>query len=180
MNNNLLNIEININSTKDIINDVNEIINKSRQIAYQTIDIVLLQRNWLIGKRIYEEEIKDTRQENYGLEIIKQVSSSLTKKYGKGFDKVNLYYFVRFYKTYPDIFYTVSKKSFLSWTHYRLLLKIEDSKARKWYEKEAYESRWSVRTLQRNINTQYYYRLMASQVKEPVVNEMIVNGGING
>ena len=61
MDNNLLNIKININNTKDIINDVNEIINKSRQIVYQAIDIVLLQRNWLIGKRIHEEEIKDTR-----------------------------------------------------------------------------------------------------------------------
>ena len=61
MNNNLLNLGINIHNTKDIINDVNEIINKSRQIVYQTIDIVLLQRNWLIGKRIHEEEIKDTR-----------------------------------------------------------------------------------------------------------------------
>ena len=83
MDNSLLNIKINITSTKDIINDVNEIINKSRQIVYQVIDIVLLQRNWLIGKRIYEEEIKDTRQENYGLEIIMRVSDSLTKEYGK-------------------------------------------------------------------------------------------------
>ena len=73
-------------------------------------------------------------------------------------------------------------KSFgvLSWTHYSVLLSVTDLDARKWYEKEAYESKWSVRTLQRNIDTQYYYRLMASQVKEPIINEMIVNGGTNG
>ena len=174
MDNSLLNIKININNTKNIINDVNEIINKSRKIAYQAIDIVLLQRNWLIGKRIYEEEIKDTRQENYGLEIIKVLSNSLTENYGKGFSKSNLYSFYRFYKEYQNIFQSVIGKSLniLSWTHYSVLLSVTDLDARKWYEKEAYESRWSVRALQRNIDTQYYYRLMASQVKEPVINEM--------
>ena len=60
----------------------------------------------------------------------------------------------------------------MSWSHYRLLIPIEDPKAREWYEKEAIESSWSVRTLQRNINTQYYYRIMASQYKEPVIEEM--------
>ena len=181
MDNRLLNIEINTNSTKDIINDVNEIIDKSRQIAYQAIDIVLLQRNWLIGKRIYEEEIKDTRQENYGLEIIKMLSNSLAKNYGKGFSKSNLYSFYRFYKEYQNIFQSVTGKSFrvLSWTHYSVLLSVTDLDARKWYEKEAYESRWSVMALQRNIDTQYYYRLMASQVKEPVINEMIGNGELD-
>ena len=159
MDNSLLNIKININSTKDIINDVNEIINKSRQIVYQTIDIVLLQRNWLIGKRIYEEEIKDTRQENYG----------------KGFSRSNLYSFYRFYREYQNIFQSVIGKSLniLSFSHYSVLLSVTDLDARKWYEKEAIEARWSARTLQRNIDTQYYYRLMASQVKEPVMNEMI-------
>ena len=105
------------NSTKDIINDVNEIINKSRQIVYQVIDIVLLQRNWLIGKRIYEEKIKDTRQENYG----------------KGFSRSNLYSFYRFYKEHQHIFQTLSGQSFgvLSWSHYSVLLSVTDLDARK-------------------------------------------------
>ena len=60
----------------------------------------------------------------------------------------------------------------LSWTHYRVLLQVLDKQAREWYEKEAVEQSWSVRTLQRNINTQYYYRLLKSQVKEPVIKEM--------
>ena len=88
---------------------------------------------------------------------------------------INLYSFYRLYKEYQNIFHTLSGQSFgvLSWSHYSVLLSVTDLDARKWYEKEAYESRWSVRTLQRNIDTQYYYRLMASQVKEPVINEMI-------
>ena len=175
MDNSLLNLDIIINNTKNIVNDVYEIINKSRQIAYQAIDIVLLKRNWLIGKRIYEEEMRDARQENYGLEIIKQISCSLTKKYGKGFSKSNIYSFYRFYKEYQNIFQTLSGKSFkvLSWSHYSILLSITDLTARKWYEREALEARWSFRTLKRNIETQYYYRLIASQVKERVINEML-------
>lgn len=62
----------------------------------------------------------------------------------------------------------------LSWTHYRTLLQIEDKNAREWYTKEAFEQTWSVRTLQRNISSQYYYRLLKSQLKEPVIEEMKV------
>ena len=60
----------------------------------------------------------------------------------------------------------------LSWTHYKILLQVEDVKAREWYERETAEQTWSVRTLQRNISSQYYYRLLKSQVKEPVIKEM--------
>ena len=60
----------------------------------------------------------------------------------------------------------------LSWTHYRCLIQVKDEEARSWYEKEAYEQTWSVRTLQRNINTQYYYRILQSQNKEIVEKEM--------
>ena len=69
---------------------------------------------------------------------------------------------------------SASPKSFppLSWTHYRVLLQVEDEKACVWYEKEAVKEAWSVRTLQRNISSQYYYRLLKSQIKEPVEKEM--------
>ena len=60
----------------------------------------------------------------------------------------------------------------LSWSHYRTLLQVEDEKAREWYEKETLEQTWNVRTLQRNVSSQYYYRLLKSQVKEPVIEEM--------
>ena len=90
------------------------------------------------------------------------------------FDSRNLYYFLNFYKTFPNILNTVCSKSetLLSWSHYRTLLQVLDKEAREWYEKEALGQTWSVRTLQRNISSQYYYRLLKSQVKEPVVEEM--------
>ena len=81
---------------------------------------------------------------------------------------------MRFYKAFPKIVDTASRKfrEILSWSHYRALLQVNDEKARVWYEKEAIEQIWSVRTLQRNISSQYYYRLLQSQRKELVENEM--------
>lgn len=105
---------------------------------------------------------------------MKQLSKELKREYGKGFELRNLYYFLQFYKTFPNILHSVNAKSniLLSWTHYKTLLQVEDIKAREWYAKETAEQTWSVRTLQRNISSQYYYRLLKSQVKEPVIEEM--------
>ena len=157
----------------DIFNDISSLIEKSKNIAFQSVNILLIQRNWMIGKRIHNEELKDTRKENYGLEIIKNLSKKLTSKYGKGFSNRNLYSFLDFYKTYPNILQTVSAKSLLSWSHYLILLQVDDIDARTWYEKEALEQYWSVRTLQRNVSTQYYYRLLKSQKKDLVEKEML-------
>lgn len=110
----------------------------------------------------------------YGTELIKKLSKELTQNYGKGFDYSSLYKFIRFYKEFPEILDSVNPKSLsmLSWTHYRVLLQVEDKKARDWYEKEAAEQTWSVRTLQRNISSQYYYRMLKTQKKELVESEM--------
>lgn len=82
--------------------------------------------------------------------------------------------FYSFYRYFPEIFHTPCGKSerILSWSHYRCLIQVKDEKARNWYEKESYEQTWSVRTLQRNINTQYYHRILQSQNKELVEQEM--------
>ena len=134
----------------------------------------LVRRNWLIGRRISEEAFNDGERAEYGLEIIKKLSKALTEEYGKGFTKTNLYSFYSFYKTFPEIFHAVSGKSapLLSWTHYRILLQVKDDRARTWYAREAAEQVWAVRTLQRNIETQYYYRLLSSQSAAPVEREM--------
>ncbi len=86
----------------------------------------------------------------------------------------NLYSFYAFYKHFPKIFHSVSGKSqILSWTHYRTLLQVEDETAREWCATEAAAQTWSVRTLQRNISSQYYYRMLKSQKKELVEQEML-------
>ena len=179
INNNSMNIKY--QNTDNVLEDVCSIIDSAKDYAYKSVNIALVERNWLIGYRIAEEELKGNDRADYGLEIIKKLSKELTKKYGKGFDRSNLYYFLNFYKLFPNILNALSSKSntILSWTHYRTLLQVFDKNAREWYEKEALEQTWSTRTLQRNINTQYYYRLLKSQVKEPVIKEMKENNKEN-
>lgn len=168
------NLMIKYTKTDDILNDMRKIIDTSKQKALQTIDLTLVQRNWLIGYRIAEEELQGETRAEYGQEVIKNLSKELTAIYGKGYAKSNLYSFYSFYKTFPEIFQTVSGKSLpaLTWSHYQALLQVKDTKAREWYAKEAAEQTWSVRTLQRNISSQYYYRLLKSQRKQEVIDEM--------
>ena len=160
--------------TENVLEDVCSIIDSAKNYAYQSVNIALIQRNWLIGYRIAEEELKEKDRADYGLEVIKNLSKELTRIYGKGFTKTNLYNYSLFYKMFQNIFHTVCGKSekLLTWSHYRTLLQVLDKEARDWYEKEAFEQTWSVRTLQRNISSQYYYRLLKSQVKDPVIQEM--------
>lgn len=137
--------------TDSLLEDTKIIIDTARKNAYRAVNIVLVQRNWLLGKRISEEEFQQSNRAEYGKQIIRKLSDRLTELYGKGFDFSTLYKCVQFYKSFPDILDSSSPKSMLTWTHYRTLLQVSDPVARKWYEKEAIEQTWSVRTLQRNI-----------------------------
>lgn len=160
--------------TDNILCDMREIIDSSRRQAYQAVNLSLVQRNWLLGYRIAEEELKGEERAEYGSGIIKKLSKELSGIYGKGFTKTNLYSFYAFYKAFPEIFHSASGKSLqsLSWTHYRVLLQVADTDAREWYAKEAASQAWSVRTLQRNVSSQYYHRLLKSPNKKSVDKEM--------
>ena len=85
-------------NTDNVLEDVCSIIESARDYAYKSVNIALVERNWLIGYRIAEEELKGNDRADYGLEIIKKLSKELTKQYGKGYDSRNLYYFLNFYK----------------------------------------------------------------------------------
>lgn len=165
---------IEFNKTNDIVSDLKYIIDTSQKSAYQAVNVALVYRNWLIGYRISEKTLKNNKRGEYGSEVIKNLSKELTKLYGKGYTRTNVYNFYLFYKMFPNIFHSVSGKfdNILSWTHYRTLLQVKDKTARDWYANEAMTESWSVRTLQRNISSQYYYRLIQTQKKELVKDEM--------
>ena len=166
-------LNIKYQNTDDIVSDICTIIDSAQDFVYDVIRTVMVARNWLIGYRIAEEELKGLDRANYGESTIINISEKLTSIYGKGFTKTNVYSFYSFYKVFPEIFQSTGKlKSNLSWTHYVVLLQVHDKEARDWYEKEASEQTWSVKTLQRNISSQYYYRLLSSQGKQPVIDEM--------
>ncbi|MBE6135447.1 MAG: DUF1016 family protein [Erysipelotrichaceae bacterium] len=158
--------EVLVTSNREIETDLSNIIDLAKKEAMSNINVTLVRRNYLIGKRI-EEEILSSRSEDYGKEIIKNLSDFLTKKYGEGFNKTDLYCYIRFFQFFPNIFPSVSGKSFLSWTHYRTLITVDSDVARTYYEKEALACGWSVRDLQRAIHSQYYERLLSTHRGEP-------------
>ena len=102
----------------NVFDDLVSIVEESRNAAIRAVNVTFLRRNHLLGKRISEEILKDGRAD-YGAEIISKLSTFLTEKYGGGFEKSSLYLFVRFYQSFPEIFYTASKQSLLSWPHYK-------------------------------------------------------------
>lgn len=141
--------------TDDLLQDACGIIEESQRVAYRAVNVALVQRNWLLGRRIAEEDLAGEERAEYGERAIKELAKELTKRYGKGFTKRALYQFVEFYRCFPSIVYSVSTQSvpFLSWTHYRVLLQVHAADAREWYAREAAEQGWSVRTLQRKVGS---------------------------
>ena len=160
--------------TGSVFEDACNIIETAQRVAYSAVDLTLVHRNWLLGKRIADEELNGESRAEYGAEVIKKLSKDLNAQYGRGYTKTNLYNFYSFYKMYPEIFHSESGKSNvkLSWTHYRVLLQVKDEIAREWYENEALRETWSVKALQRNISSQYYYRILKTQDKAVVETEM--------
>ena len=159
----------------NLVADSERIIETAQGNAYQAVNLLLVERNWLLGKRISEEIANGDGRTEYGSEVMKKLARALTAKYGRGFTMTNLYYYFSFYRAFPEIFHSLRGKSsapLLSWTHYRTLLQVNDEKARQWYAQEAATENWSTRTLQRNISSQYYYRMLKTQSQDAVKREM--------
>lgn len=147
------------------IEEIRGILAAARQNAYTAVNAAMVEAYWLIGKRIVEQEQHGEERAVYGEGILKELSKALTAEFGKGFSYSNLYNFRQFYLTYPEQnkFYTLCRK--LTWSHNRLIMRVENEGARTYYLNEATEQNWSVRTLERNINTFYYHRLLSSNDK---------------
>lgn len=160
--------------------DNNELINNSfyenikntlieaRQKAYSSINFYMVEAYWNIGKLIVEEQ-KGEEKAEYGDFIIKNLSKELTKDFGKGFTQSNLRNMRQFYLIFNNSY---ALRSELSWTHYRLLMRLENEEKRDFYIDECIKSNWSTRQLERQINSFYYERLLASQNKKLVRNEI--------
>lgn len=187
-------------SSQSLIQDACAIIDQAQASAYRQVNETLIKRNWLLGMRIQHEVLQVQRAE-YGEQVIKSLAKALTNRYGEGFTKTNLYNYIGFYKSWPTFFHALSGKSEennenyifhalsgksenifhalrakspirLSWTHYRIILQENSKEAREWYEQEAAREMWGTRTLQRNVSSQYYHRMLQSQNKDAVRSEM--------
>ena len=128
----------------------------------------MVQAYWEIGQEIHKACGENDRA-GYGKKLLEYLSKQLTSEFGKGFTVTNLKNMRQFYRTFP-IRQTLSSE--LSWSHYNLLMRIEDEESRQFYANECVKSNWSVRQLKRQIGTFYYERLLASQDKEAVAKEI--------
>lgn len=113
--------------TDDLVEDAAHIIDAAQTFVRGAANVTLVRRNWLLGKRIAEEGLDGSPRAAYGKGILRDLSRALTQEYGRGFEQRNLYRFLKFYKTYPDILTSPMAKSgrILSWTHYLALLRVD-------------------------------------------------------
>lgn len=152
--------------TEQIYQRVKEILTAGRSRAWQAVNVAMVSTYWEIGRIIVEEEQTGESRAEYGKRIIKSLAERLSAEFGKGFDHSNLWNMRAFYLAYQKI---DAVRRELSWTHYRLLLRVEKPEARSFYETEAVNARWSTRELERQINSLLFERLALSRDKEGVM-----------
>ena len=161
---------------KDIYQEIHDLLHNARQNIISNINSTMTKTYFLIGKRIVEEEQDGNKRAEYGKNLIKMLSEKLTKEFGKGFSETNLEQMRKFFKVY-GIPQTLSEEFRLSWSHYLILMRMEDINARNFYEIEAFENNWSLRELKRQVNSSLYERLVLSKDKKKV-KELAVKGQI--
>ena len=147
---------------------IRSILETARNQAYSAANSAMVQAYWSIGKSIVEQQGKSERAE-YGRQLLQELSKQLTHDFGKGFTASNLRNMRQFYLTFPNCY---ALRSNLSWTHYRMLMRVENEKARNFYLEECEKANWSTRQLERQIDSFFYERLLSSQDKEAVGREI--------
>ncbi|MDC0358757.1 PDDEXK nuclease domain-containing protein [Oligoflexia bacterium] len=180
---------------ENLYQQISEVLQAARANIYRQVNFTMVQAYWNIGRIVVEEEQGGRERAEYGEFLLRELSTRLTSEFGKGFSLSNLKYMRQFFLAFPishavgdqsvevighavrDQLVTSLKdyilRSELTWTHYRLLLKIRDEQARTWYMNEAANENWSTRQLDRQISALYYERLLASSDKEPVQHEAV-------
>ena len=151
-----------------LYDDIKSILLQSRAKAYTAVSSAMVTAYWSIGKLIVEYEQNGDNRAEYGKGVLDGLAERLTTDFGKGFDYRNLAYMRKFYQMFPNV---NALRSELTWTHYRSLLRVENTQARLWYINEAISEQWSSRQLDRQISTMYYERLLSSRETTSVKQE---------
>jgi hypothetical protein len=171
------------------LEDISKLLGESRRAVARSVNAIMTLTYWEIGRRVFEFEQAGKDRAAYGKAVVKQLSVDLTGRFGKGFSKANIEYMRRFYRTWP-ITQTLSgqsdgvpttqtsigqiaaadeeyaRKQFpLSWSHYIRLMGVKGKHARAFYESESLRGGWSIRQLERQIDTQFYERVAMSRNK---------------
>jgi len=156
--------------TEGLLQSLRELIQGARQKALRAVDAVQVQTCWEIGRHIVEFEQGGAARAEYGTRLLPILAESLAREFGRGFDATNLRHMRVFYQAFPI---RDALRPELSWTHYRTLLKANSEVARSWYMAEAATQGWTTRALERQINTLYYERLLATSDRPAVEQEAV-------
>ncbi len=156
--------------TEGLLHSLRELIQGARQKALRAVDAVQVYTCWEIGRHIVEFEQGGASRAEYGARLLPLLAESLTREFGRGFDATNLRHMRVFYQAFPI---RDALRPELSWTHYRTLLKVENGAGRAWYMAEAAAQGWTTRALERQINTLYYERLLATSDRSAVEQEAV-------
>jgi len=167
-----------------VLSAVVELMEAARRAAARSVNAIMTATYWEIGRRIVALEQRGESRAEYGKQIIERLAKDLSDRFGRGFQKTNLFQMRAFYLAYPDleqsfspetlspeIFQTLSGKFPLPWSHYVKLLSVKAPEARTFYETEALRGGWSVRQLSRQISTQYYERALLSRHKAAMLEK---------
>jgi predicted nuclease of restriction endonuclease-like (RecB) superfamily len=163
-------MEIFVNELLDLqfYHQIREILTAARSKVYSAANFAMVEAYWNIGKSIVEKQSGETRAE-YGAKLLSELSTRMTADFGKGFTVTNLQNMRLFYLNFQNSY---ALRTELSWTHYRLLMRVESEQARQFYLDECVKSAWSTRQLERQINSFFYERLLSSQNKGKVGAEI--------
>lgn len=146
-----------------LVTDVRSIIENGRKQAFAAVGQVAILTYWNIGRRIVEEEQQGNARADYGKGLIPALADRLIAEYGSGYGRRNLAYYRKFYLEFNNLEILHTRVQNLNWSHIRRILSVSNPEAREWYLKTAADDMWSVKTLDRNIATQYYERRLAAQ-----------------
>ncbi|TXK24925.1 DUF1016 domain-containing protein [Pontibacter qinzhouensis] len=144
---------------KGLISDIQGVIAQSRERAIRSVDTERVLMYWHIGKIIFEEEQQGEDRAAYGTFLIQSLAEQLQPQFGSGFSKRQLYWYVQFYRTFPNV---SALRTHFNWTHYKTLIGIENKEKREFYKAEAAKNNWSARQLERQVNSQLFERLLLS------------------
>ena len=156
-----------------LVADIRTIVEQGLQTAYQHVNTVIVHTYWQVGRRIVEEEQNGERRAEYGSKLITLLAEALSTEYARGFSARDLRNYRQLYLCFNDLEIWYTRVPNLTWSHYRTLLSVTSDDARYWYVQEASREMWSVRTLARNVGSQYYHRLLQSPAKDAVIAEML-------
>ena len=151
-----------------LVNTLRDLIRQARQQVLRSVDIIQVQTYWQIGRHIVEFEQDGQARADYGKRLLANLADALTQEFGKGFDERNLRNMRAFFQCFPN---WNAVRSELSWTHYRLLLRVDSPEARNWYMLETAGQNWSTRVLERQIGSLFYERLLSSKDKQGLLED---------